>query len=121
MRIIQQNKTFNYILLSLDNYKYMTDTDMRLKFDQQCTFGHVTVKMLLLTTFTIFLSCSAFGLDPKVEFENFKMDHGKSYASLQEEELRFQHFQDNLIKIEKHNSEGHSWRMGVTKFADLSK
>jgi len=77
--------------------------------------------MLHLTTFTIFLSCSAFGLDPRVEFENFKMDHGKSYASLQEEELRFQHFQDNLIKIEKHNSEGHSWRMGVTKFADLSK
>ena len=78
--------------------------------------------MFLLVTFTVLLSCSAFGLDdPKTEFENFKKVHGKSYASLQEEELRFQHFQDNLVKIEKHNAEGHSWRMGVTKFADLSK
>ena len=77
--------------------------------------------MLLLVTFTVLLSYSAFGLDPKTEFENFKKVHGKSYANLQEEEFRFKHFQDNLVKIEKHNAEGHSWRMGVTKFADLSK
>ena len=41
--------------------------------------------------------------------------------SLAEEELRFGQFKENLAKIEKHNSEGHSWRLGVTKFADLSK
>ena len=77
--------------------------------------------MLLYPAFVIFLSSVAFGLDPKAEFENFKKVHGKSYGNLQEEELRFQHFQDNLAKIEKHNAQGHSWKMGITKFADLSK
>ena len=76
--------------------------------------------MLMHLTCIILLS-SAFGIDPKIEFENFKKVHGKSYANLQEEDFRFKHFQDNLVKIEKHNAEGHSWRMGVTKFADLSK
>ena len=65
--------------------------------------------------------CLAADLDPVEEFSKFKAVHGKSYASLAEEELRFGHFKDNLAKIEKHNSEGHSWRLGVTKFADLSK
>lgn len=75
----------------------------------------------LKLTLTLFLASSAFSLDPKSEFECFKKAHGKVYKSLQEEEMRFKHFQDNLVKIEKHNSEGHSWKMGVTKFADLSK
>lgn len=77
--------------------------------------------MFLKLTLTLFLASSAFSLDPKSEFESFKKAHGKVYKSLQEEEMRFKHFQDNLVKIEKHNSEGHSWKMGVTKFADLSK
>ena len=55
------------------------------------------------------------------EFEKFKQMHGKSYASIEEEKTRFRHFINNLEKIEQHNSESHSWRMGVTKFADLSK
>ena len=57
----------------------------------------------------------------RMEFEKFKRMHGKSYESLEEEQMRFGHFMKNLEKIEQHNSEGHSWRMGVTKFADLSK
>ena len=77
--------------------------------------------MLFYLAFIIFLSSIAFGFDPKAEFNNFKKVHGKSYANLKEEELRFQHFQDNLAKIEKHNAQGHSWTMGITKFADLSK
>merc|ERR1719147_397147 len=77
--------------------------------------------MSLKLTLTLFLASSAIALDPKSEFESFKKAHGKVYKSLQEEEMRFKHFQDNLVKIEKHNAEGHSWRMGVTKFADLSK
>ena len=77
-------------------------------------------KMLKLTLAIIFLgACVA--LDPKDEFESFKTLHGKKYTSLKEEEERFEHFKENLIKIEKHNSEGHSWRLGVTKFADMPK
>ena len=57
----------------------------------------------------------------RMEFEKFKQMHGRSYESLEEEQTRFGHFMNNLEKIEQHNSEGHTWRMGVTKFADLSK
>ena len=70
---------------------------------------------------TILLIGSTIAFDPKAEFTKFKAAHGKQYTSLEEEQLRFHHFQENLKKIEKHNSEGHSWRLGVTKFADLSK
>ena len=55
------------------------------------------------------------------EFEKFKQMHGKRYTSIEEEKTRFIHFINNLEKIEQHNSEGHSWRLGLTKFADLSK
>ena len=65
--------------------------------------------------------CLAASLDPAVEFARFKGLHGKVYESLAEEEVRFNHFKANLDKIEKHNAEGHSWKLGITKFADLSK
>ena len=79
-----------------------------------------SVKMMMfwLVLLVILASASA---DPRAEFESFKHLHAKKYASFEEEEMRFQHFQDNLEKIEKHNSEGHSWRLGITKFADLPK
>ena len=78
--------------------------------------------MLLPLTLALVISCSVLAFDhPRMEFEKFKLMHGKTYASLEEEETRFGHFMNNLEKIEQHNSEGHSWRMGVTKFADLSK
>ena len=76
--------------------------------------------MLLVIYTCLLASCLAASLDPAEEFAKFKTLHGKSYTSLEEEEVRFGHFKDNLAKIE-HNSEGHSWRLGVTKFADLTK
>jgi len=80
------------------------------------------MRSLCLVSLASLLSvCLAVSLDPVEEFAKFKTLHGKSYGSLAEEEVRFRHFRDNLAKIEKHNSEGHSWRLGVTKFADLSK
>ena len=59
--------------------------------------------------------------NPRDQFEKFKVQTNKSYASIDEEELRFEVFQENLKKIAKHNSEGHTWTMGVTKFADLTR
>ena len=59
--------------------------------------------------------------NPRDQFEKFKVQTNKSYASIEEEELRFEVFQENLKKIAKHNSEGHTWTMGVTKFADLTR
>ena len=59
--------------------------------------------------------------NPRAQFEAFKIQANKTYTSLAEEEARFEVFQDNLRRITKHNSEGHSWTMGVTKFADLTR
>ena len=77
--------------------------------------------MLLFIISSLLASSLASSLSPEVEFARFKADHGKSYVSLREEEVRFAHFKANLDKIEKHNAEGHSWKLGITKFADLSK
>ena len=70
---------------------------------------------------TLLLLVAAVSADPRVQFEAFKIEANKTYASLAEEEARFEVFQDNLNRIAKHNSEGHSWTMGVTKFADLTR
>ena len=50
-----------------------------------------------------------------------KAEHGRSYGSRAEEEERLRVFSANLARIEAHNAGGHSWRMGVNKFADLTK
>jgi hypothetical protein len=50
----------------------------------------------------------------------FKANHGKSYASAEEEAHRFAVFQDNLAFIEKHNAEKHSYTVGINQFADLT-
>ena len=76
---------------------------------------------MLKLALTIFFLGACVASDPRTEFENFKTLHERRYTSLKEEEERFQYFKENLAKIEKHNSEGHSWRIGVTKFADMPK
>ena len=70
---------------------------------------------------TFLLLVAAVSANPRVQFEAFKIQANKTYASLAEEEARFEVFQDNLNRIAKHNSEGHTWSMGVTKFADLTR
>jgi len=77
----------------------------------------VAQKMLL----TLLLLVAAVSANPRVQFEAFKIEANKTYVSLEEEEARFEVFQDNLNRIAKHNSEGHTWTMGVTKFADLTR
>ena len=74
-------------------------------------------KMLL----PLLLLVAAVSSNPRVQFEAFKIEANKTYVSLAEEEARFEVFQDNLNRIAKHNSEGHTWTMGVTNFADLTR
>lgn len=54
------------------------------------------------------------------QFESWKLEHGKVYSSAEEHHYRFLVFQENLKVIDKHNSEGHSWTMGVNQFADMT-
>jgi len=53
------------------------------------------------------------------EFHEFIQTHGKVYSGVDETVNRFAIFAKNLETINQHNSEGHSWRMGVNEFADL--
>jgi len=53
-------------------------------------------------------------------WEDYKVQFGKSYSSKAEHAHRQQAYQDNLEIIKKHNSEGHSFTLGVNEFADLT-
>lgn len=54
-----------------------------------------------------------------VSWETWKKHFGRSYETRAELHRR-KIFLDNVDTILKHNEEGHSWRMGVNKFSDLS-
>merc|ERR1711953_1643523 len=53
-------------------------------------------------------------------WEMFKMRFGKEYASEDVHAKRQKAFFRNLEIIKKHNSEGHSFTLGVNQFADLT-
>jgi C1A family cysteine protease len=55
-----------------------------------------------------------------VEFAKFVEKHGKSYSSVKETMERFSTFVENHEMILKHNSEGHSWKLGINEFADMT-
>ena len=93
-----------------------------LRSQQTSSANFIWLTMIYRVLLPVSLSFSlAFSLDPREQFVKFKIDHAKNYANIEEEQIRFNHFANNLKKIEIHNAEGHSWRMGITKFADLSK
>jgi len=50
----------------------------------------------------------------------WKLEHGKSYASVAEEEARFKIFLENKALIDAHNAAGHSFFMVLNQFADLT-
>lgn len=47
------------------------------------------------------------------------MKYNRNFKTPEEEAERKAIFVDTLLRIEKHNSEGHSWTMGVNQFADM--
>jgi C1A family cysteine protease len=53
-------------------------------------------------------------------FESWTHTYNKSYANLSEYNTRHVIYTSNLLKISKHNSENHTWTMGVNQFADLT-
>jgi C1A family cysteine protease len=55
----------------------------------------------------------------KYLWEEFKAEYGKTYASAEEEELRFNIFIDNLHIIDRRN-EKDTAQHGITKFSDLT-
>ncbi|CAH1110855.1 unnamed protein product [Psylliodes chrysocephalus] len=63
-------------------------------------------------------------LPAQQHWTSFKAIHGKSYATLEEERVRFGIFQDNVQKINTHNARYEAgletYTMAVNKFADLT-
>lgn len=56
----------------------------------------------------------------RAKFDKFVHEHGRKYDSVAEHERRFAIFKENLDIIAKHNTEGHSWKMGINKFTDMT-
>ncbi|KAF5185465.1 Cysteine proteinase [Thalictrum thalictroides] len=53
-------------------------------------------------------------------YESWLVKNGKNYNALGEKEKRFEIFKDNLRFIDEHNSEDHTYKVGLNKFADLT-
>ncbi|XP_023347981.1 cysteine protease RD19A isoform X2 [Eurytemora carolleeae] len=77
--------------------------------------------VLLVCSLYLIVEGSILFPNPDQEFTNFKIKFNKTYRSWAEEETRFAAFKKNLDRIEKHNGEKHSWKMGITQFADLTR
>ena len=54
------------------------------------------------------------------EFANWMVFNNKTYATTYEQNYRSKVFYENLRRIEAHNAQGHSWKMGANKFADMT-
>ena len=54
------------------------------------------------------------------QFEAFKQRFSRAYGSVDKEHARLLIFQANLARIEAHNANPSTWKMGVTKFSDLT-
>jgi cathepsin L len=77
----------------------------------------VVVMLLWLLTAQVFANFSQ--EEYKAQFEQWVEEHGKVYN---EEEVlyRFKIFQQHVDFVQKFNSEGHTYTVGLNKFADLS-
>ncbi|XP_062154714.1 cysteine proteinase mucunain [Alnus glutinosa] len=53
-------------------------------------------------------------------YNSWLAKHGKAYNDLGEHERRFEIFKDNLRFIDEHNTQKRTYKLGLTRFADLS-
>jgi C1A family cysteine protease len=58
--------------------------------------------------------------EDQLHFQNWMGEHGRFYATNEEFSQRLQIFKDNLAYIRMHNSQGHSYQLGINQFADLT-
>ena len=63
---------------------------------------------------------AAFSFLSLPSFESWVITYNRTYPTTTEFNIRRSIYLHNLIKIAQHNSENHTWTMGVNKFADLS-
>jgi len=79
---------------------------------------------ILIALFSVFAIAKASVLFANSEWIQFKSEHGKAYATLEEETARYKIFLSNLQAIQAHNKEyengQHSYEMGMNQFGDLT-
>ena len=63
---------------------------------------------------------AAFAFLSLPSFESWVNTYNRTYPTMSEFNIRQSIYLNNLIKIAQHNSENHTWTMGVNKFADLT-
>ena len=51
-------------------------------------------------------------------FTQFISEHGRNFASESEYNMRRSIFNEQLMKVEKHNAKGLSWTVGINQFSD---
>jgi len=59
-------------------------------------------------------------LDVDASWTAWKLKFNKQYLSAEESAVRKQIFEKNVAYINKHNSEGHSYELGMNQFGDLT-
>lgn len=74
---------------------------------------------ILLTLATAAVAFPKFHQLNGYSFERYLADSGKTYSE-EEYPVRLALFQSRLEKIQAHNAGGHSWRMGVNQFTDMT-
>ena len=67
----------------------------------------------------LLLSTVAQGLTVKEEWQSWKAQHGKEFASEEEETLRLGIWMNNLAAIEEHNRQNHNFTLKMNHFGDL--
>ena len=70
--------------------------------------------------FAILLILAATNTCAQDAFQDWMRVNNKSYTAQYEMLYRRRVFYNNLRRIEKHNSQEHSWTMGANKFADMT-
>lgn len=58
---------------------------------------------------------------PYPSFTSWSLTNGKQYLSATERDYRESVYDRNVHKVAKHNAKGLSWKMGLNKFADLTR
>ena len=71
-------------------------------------------------TFGLSTLASAFAFLSLPSFESWTSLYNRTYPTQSEFNIRQSIYLNNLIRIAQHNSENHTWTMGVNKFADLT-
>ena len=74
------------------------------------------MRFLLLSLLLVLADC----LEPRQQFEDFKVKFNKTYCCSDEEESRFKIFASNLEELELTRAKA-SYSTGVTQFADLTR